>query len=232
MKEADKDSRRYRLKTFKYNSHYWIQKYLSGARKPSRILDVGTADGYLGAMLKKDGHYLIGVEGDPTLADIASAHYDALHTADVEKFDFSGCGEVDYILLADILEHLRDPVGMLQRVRPSLRPGGEIIISIPNVAHLFIRMNLMFGRFEYQERGILDESHLRFFTLTTIRRMVQEASCRIIEIKPTPAPIQLVFPVTERDVFGPLHEVHFLAVRLWKALLAYQFVARLESEVS
>lgn len=230
MTEPDRDSRRYRLKKFKYNSHYWIQEFLSGAKRPSKILDVGTADGYLGAILKSAGHHLIGVEADRALADIALPHYDTLHMADVEKFDFSGCGEVDYILLADILEHVRDPLGVLRRVRPCLKPGGEIILSIPNIAHLFIRMSLMLGRFEYQERGILDENHLRFFTWATVRRMVQEASFRIVEVRPTPAPIQLVFPCTEREIFMPLHELHFLTVRLWKTLLAYQFVARLAPE--
>ncbi len=97
---------------------------------------------------------------------------------------FPNRGEFDYILLADVLEHLKDPGGLLRRVVPCLNDGGEIIISIPNVAHLFVRLRLMLGHFEYQDRGILDRTHLRFFTLASMRRMIDDASCRILELRP------------------------------------------------
>ena len=226
MKEAGKDRPAYSLKQFKYNSHYWILDFLSRAKNPSRILDIGAADGYLGAILKQQGHFLVGVEADSQLASNARAHYHTLHCADVESFDFPYRGEFDYILLADVLEHLRDPVGLLHRVVPCLNGGGEIIISLPNVAHLFVRLSLMAGRFEYQDRGILDRTHLRFFTLASMKRMIDDSSCRIIELRPTSAPLQLVAPWTDNRLFAPLHELHFVAVRIFKALLAYQFVVR------
>jgi 2-polyprenyl-3-methyl-5-hydroxy-6-metoxy-1,4-benzoquinol methylase len=226
MTEAAKGSRPYRLKRFKYNSHYWILKFLSAAGRPLRILDIGTADGYLGALLKQQGHYLVGVESDSTLAEKARGYYDVFHSVDAESFDFPSRGEFDFILLADVLEHLKDPAGLLRRALPCLNAGGEIIISLPNIAHLLIRLDLLFGYFQYTDRGILDRTHLRFFTLASTRRMVQDVGCRILELKPTPAPVQLVCPWTERPVFATLHEIHFLLVRSWKTLLAYQFVLR------
>ncbi len=226
MKEAGSDRFPYSLKQFKYNSHYWILNFLSRAKKPSRILDIGAADGYLGEILKQHGHFLVGVETNSEFADKARAHYDILHSADVETFDFPNRGEFDYILLADVLEHLKDPGGLLRRVVPCLNDGGEIIISIPNVAHLFVRLRLMLGHFEYQDRGILDRTHLRFFTLASMRRMIDDASCRILELNPTPAPIQVVAPWTDNGWFAPLHELHFMTVNLCKTLLAYQFVVR------
>ncbi|MGH7797744.1 MAG: class I SAM-dependent methyltransferase [Candidatus Binatia bacterium] len=227
MKEAGKDRPLYRLKQFKYNSHYWILKFLSEARRPSRILDIGAADGYLGAILRQQGHYLVGVESDCALAQKARAHYDVFHTIDVESFEFPYRGEFDFILLADVLEHLRDPAGLLRRALRCLGPGGEIIMSLPNVAHLFVRLSLMFGRFEYSDRGILDRTHLRFFTLASMRQMIHDASYRVVELKPTTVPVQLVIPWTDQPIFEPLHELHFLAVRCCKTLLAYQFVVRM-----
>jgi 2-polyprenyl-3-methyl-5-hydroxy-6-metoxy-1,4-benzoquinol methylase len=226
VKEAGKDRPTYSLKQFKYNSHYWILNFLSRAKKPSRILDIGAADGYLGEILKRQGHFLVGLEADSQLAEKARAHYHTLYSADVESFDFPYQDEFDYILLADVLEHLRDPGGLLRRVVPCLNSGGEIIISIPNIAHLFVRVSLMAGRFEYQDRGILDRTHLRFFTLASMTRLINDASCRILELRPTSVPVQLVAPWTDNNFFAPLHELHFLTVRLCKTLLAYQFVVR------
>ena len=226
MKATVGEPRPYRLKTFKYNSHYWILRFLSGIRTPSKILDIGAADGYLGAILNQQGHHLVGIEGDARLADEARPHYEKLYIADVEKLDFSQFGQFDYVLLADVLEHLRDPASLLRRVKKCLSSRGEIIISLPNVAHLFVRLNLFFGRFEYRERGILDHTHLRFFTLATMRRMIDDASCQVVELQPTPAPIQLVIPWADNPVFAPVHELHFYGVKLCKTLLGYQFVVR------
>ena len=223
---AGADRPAYRLKEFKYASHYWILDFLSKASTASRILDVGAADGYLGRILKQRGHSLVGLESDSVLAEKARAYYDAFHSVDVESFDFPFRGEFDYILLADVLEHLRDPVGVLRRVTPCLSHGGELIISLPNIAHLFVRLSLLFGRFDYRDYGILDRSHLRFYTLASMRQMMREASCRILEIRPTPAPVQLVLPWTDDGVFAPLHELHFLLVKLCTTVLAYQFVVR------
>jgi 2-polyprenyl-3-methyl-5-hydroxy-6-metoxy-1,4-benzoquinol methylase len=223
---AREDQRSYSLKQFKYNSHYWILHFLSKARKPSRILDIGAADGYLGAILRRGGHCLVGIESDLRLAEQARTHYEVLHSVDVESFDFPYRGEFDYILLADVLEHLRDPLAVLRRASSCLSPDGELIISLPNVAHLFVRLSLMLGRFEYQDRGILDRTHLRFFTLASLRQMMQEASCRIVELQPTPAPVQLVLPWTDQPIFDPIHGLHFLSVKCCKTLLAYQFVLR------
>jgi SAM-dependent methyltransferase len=220
----------YRLKRFKYNSHYWILRFLANAAKPSRILDIGAADGYLGEILKREGHHLVGLESDAGLAEEAQSHYELLHHADAESFDFPYRGEFDYVLLADVLEHLRDPAAVLRRVLPCLNEHGEVIISLPNVAHLSVRLSLLCGRFDYGDRGILDRGHLRFFTLAGIKQMMGETACRILELRPTSAPVQLVFPWSDRRAFGPLHELHFLSVRLCPTLLAYQFVLRAAPE--
>lgn len=216
----------YGLKYFKYSSHFWILNFLESAPSPLRILDVGSAEGYLGAILKERGHYVVGVECDPSRTIKAGAHYDRFHLADVETFDFPYRDQFDFILFADVLEHLRDPVAVLVRALPSLKKSGEIIISVPNIANFVVRIGLLFGRFEYSDRGILDKTHLRFFTLRNLRRMLSDSGCTIVQTRVTPIPVQLLLPATHLKLFTPLHELHYLMVRLWKTLFAYQFVVR------
>ncbi|HEV8722660.1 MAG TPA: class I SAM-dependent methyltransferase [Candidatus Binatia bacterium] len=216
----------YQLKRFKYNSHYWILKFLSEANRPLRILEVGTADGYFGAILKEQGHYVAGVEREEALAMKARHHYDSFYQADIEEFDFPFRDGFDYILFADVLEHLRDPAAVLRRSLPALKRNGEVVISVPNVANFTVRLSLLFGMFNYANRGILDKTHLRFFTLSTIKNLLQESGGRIVEVVPSPIPVQLVLPVTEKRMFYPLHEFNYFVTRLFRGLFAYQFVMR------
>ena len=215
---------KYQLKEFKYNSHYWVLSLIFRRKAPLSILDVGTADGYLGALLKQQGHSLVGVEIDCAAAERARPYYDTIHSVDIEDFDFPYRNHFDIVLFADVLEHLRRPEEILRRCLPCLKPDGEIIVSVPNVANLFIRMSLLLGYFEYTERGILDRTHLRFYTRSTLQRLLQSCGYRIVEIKPTPVPIQLALPVTSSRFFAPLHELHYLCTRIWQGFMGYQFV--------
>jgi O-antigen biosynthesis protein len=222
----DSRAKRYEFKSFKYSSHYWVLNFLSGEKGRLRILDVGASNGYLGASLRKLGHSVVGIEKDTSSAEEARRYYDSFHVHDIEDFDFSYRGEFDYMLFADILEHLRDPVSVLRRSLPSLKESGKIIVSMPNVANIIIRLSLLLGRFDYADRGILDQTHLRFYTRASLVKMLDEASYRVLELVPTPLPVQLVFPITEKKVFASMHELHYLLVRSWKTLFAYQFVVR------
>jgi SAM-dependent methyltransferase len=214
----------YAFKSFKYSSHYWILRKLEEEPQPVRILDVGCAAGYLGKILRERGHYLVGIEGDAAAAKNARVYYDGFHLADLENFVFPYPGEFDYILFADILEHLRDPAAVLRSSLTSLKATGKIIISVPNVANWVIRLGLLFGKFDAADRGILDRTHLHFFTLRTLEKMISEASCRVLEVTPTPVPIQLVFSFTERKFFDAFHALHYALTSSWKTLFAYQFV--------
>lgn len=220
----------YELKRFKYNSHYWILKLVEEAKRPMRILDVGTADGYLGAILKARGHYVAGLDYDPRVVEKARPIYDRFYQADVERFEFPERSEYDCIIFADVLEHLPDPAAVLRRCVRSLKPGGKIIISVPNAANIVVRLSLLFGRFEYGDRGILDRTHLRFFTRKTFTKLLQESGLHVRQMFATPIPVQLVWPVTNRQFFAPLHDCHYLLVRLWKTLLAYQFVVQADGD--
>jgi SAM-dependent methyltransferase len=212
----------YVFKNFKYSSHYWILKKLE--REPVRILDVGCASGYLGRILREKGHHLTGIEGDAVAAAEARAYYDAFYLDDIETFSFPYRREFDYILFADVLEHLRDPAAVLRRAIPALRDSGKLIVSVPNIANWLIRLSLLFGKFDPADRGILDKTHLHFFTLRTLRKMMGEASCRVLDVTPTPVPLQLVLPFTEGKAFAPLHALLYGLTCSWTTIFAYQFV--------
>jgi 2-polyprenyl-3-methyl-5-hydroxy-6-metoxy-1,4-benzoquinol methylase len=224
VSHSDVSALRYEFKPFKYSSHDTILKLLEGEREPVKILDVGTANGYLGKILKKKGHYIAGIEKDPAAAEKAKAYYDWFRLADIETFEFPFRREFDYILFADVLEHMRDPAAVLRRCLPALKESGKIIISVPNIANFVIRLSLLAGRFDYTGRGILDRTHLRFFTLRNLHEMAAEGLCEIQDVVPTPLPVQIVLPATESKLFAPLHELLYLLTRSWKTLFAYQFV--------
>jgi len=164
--------------------------------------------------------------GDPRLAEKARPIYDRFYQIDVDGFEFPERHEYDLIIFADVLEHLADPAAILRRCFASLKDDGMIIISVPNVANIVVRLSLLFGRFDYGDRGILDRTHLRFFTLKSLTDMLEQCGLKIGRIVATPIPVQLVWPVTNRRFFAPLHDCHFLLVRLCKTLFAYQFVVQ------
>lgn len=160
-----------------------LEVYL--AIKPNtKVLDVGCGCGKLGAALKDKGCYRAGIEINKKLADLAKPNYEQLIISDIEDLvdlPFSE-GYFDVIVFADILEHLIHPENVLYGLKKYLSDSGYIIISIPNVANWQVRLNLLLGRFEYKP-GIVDGGHLRFFTLRTIRKMLERCGYRVDWIK-------------------------------------------------
>ena len=132
----------------------------------------------------------------------------------------------DVIVYGDVLEHLTDPLRALVALNRSLAPDGRVIASVPNVAHLWVRLSLLTGRFDYGERGILDRTHLRFFTRRTFLALLRDAGLAVDELSVTPVPLPLVVPAR---LHGPwldaVHAASAAAARRWTGGLAYQFVA-------
>ncbi len=101
----------------------------------------------------------------------------------------------------DVLEHLPDPERALAAARRLLRPGGRLFVSVPNVANLTVRLSLLFGRFEYGDRGIMDRTHLRFFTRKSALRMVRGAGFEVLRKEMTVMPLEVVIGSPDRNPF-------------------------------
>jgi 2-polyprenyl-3-methyl-5-hydroxy-6-metoxy-1,4-benzoquinol methylase len=163
---------------------------------------------------------VVGIEIDPEAAAQARQFCDRVLALDLNDPNWTaGLGErFDLVTFGDVLEHLIDPQTTLRDTRKVLVPGGRVLISLPNIAHWTIRLKLLLGRFEYEPCGILDCTHLRFFTVETARRMIQDAGYRIIRFHP---------------VFGARFTNHFRPAwqqlaNLFPNLLAFQMLLLIE----
>jgi len=218
----------YTLKPDPYSSHSVIVAWL-GDGDGRRLLDVGAADGLLSRPLAARGWRVTAVERDATAARGLDSACERVIVADVEALPALG-GPFHAILYGDVLEHLRDPAQILKTVGRDLAPGGRVIVSVPNVAHLWIRLSLLAGRFEYADRGILDRTHLRFFTKRTLWDLLRAGGLRVRRWTATPVPLYQVVP--ERLHGAPLAAVHALSASVSRAmprLFAYQFVVEAEA---
>lgn len=151
-------------------------------RPGSRVLDIGAADGSVARVLAGRGCRVSAVEKDEAAAREVALVCEHVVTGDIERLDLEqalGGQRFDAVLLLDVLEHLREPLAVLERAAAVLVPGGQIIASIPNVAHGAVRLALLRGSFEYTETGLLDRTHLRFFDRPAIEGLFRAAGLHI-----------------------------------------------------
>jgi 2-polyprenyl-3-methyl-5-hydroxy-6-metoxy-1,4-benzoquinol methylase len=180
----------YRLKERGYGTH---QALLDLVRPGAELLDVGAAGGYISEIARDlRGARPLAVEVDAASCEASRARgIETLEGDVVQLLDagaFSGRGPFDQIMLADVLEHIPYPAPVLDRLTSLLAPGGSVIVSLPNIAYLRARLRLLAGVWRYEETGIFDRTHMRFFTRATARELVEGAGLRIVrEIPVGPA---------------------------------------------
>jgi 2-polyprenyl-3-methyl-5-hydroxy-6-metoxy-1,4-benzoquinol methylase len=176
------------------NSHTLLHELAVASGKANlRILEVGCSSGYLGASLVAKGHHVTGVEPDPLSAEAAAHVLSEVWNGGLEGFlDTHPDVRFDALVFGDVLEHMLDPVAELRRSIAHLTPGGSVVISLPNVAHGSVRAMLLEGRFDYEDRGILDRTHLRFFTRTGIARLLADAGLALVRLHQVGQPVDVV----------------------------------------
>ena len=116
-------------------------------------------------------------------------------------YPFGGRQQFDVILFSDMLEHLTDPLDVLTRHCQLLAPGGQVLISLPNVAIWNVRLALLLGQFEYGDTGTLDRTHMRFFTRRSFRRFLSEAGLTVSRNRITPGMLAAVRPFDQASLW-------------------------------
>jgi 2-polyprenyl-3-methyl-5-hydroxy-6-metoxy-1,4-benzoquinol methylase len=167
----------------KYNRN---RVFVDLACQGNRILELGCADGFISRHLTERGCLVTGVEIDAEAADQARRWCQKVVVSDLNSTDWTervGSG-FDAILCGDVLEHLVQPEIALWHIHRLLAPGGRVIICLPNITHIRIRMKLLFGKFEYASAGILDVTHLHFYTYKTARELIERSGFRIVSYQP------------------------------------------------
>jgi 2-polyprenyl-3-methyl-5-hydroxy-6-metoxy-1,4-benzoquinol methylase len=165
-----------------HNDSHTMAIYRVPAR--SNVLDIGAADGSVASVLQAMDCRVWGVEIDEEAAATARNYCEEVIVSDVEAIDFAAAfnRRFDVVLLLDVLEHLKDPAAVLQRVAAVLDDDGWVVVSLPNVSHGAVRLQLLEGRFNYTELGLLDKTHLRFFDRPGVDRLFTEAGYEIVDV--------------------------------------------------
>jgi 2-polyprenyl-3-methyl-5-hydroxy-6-metoxy-1,4-benzoquinol methylase len=219
----------YPIKHSKSSSHYYARQMVG---RNQDVLDIGAGEGFFAAELAANGNKVSGV--DNRLKPAETSLFERYFTADLEGGIGGVLGQLDgkrfdRVLLLDVLEHLRRPEQILRQTHEVLKREGLLIVSLPNIANIYVRLTLLFGRFDYSERGLLDKTHVRFFTRKTARRLLESNGYKILEEAETVIPLELVFGWSPNNVvMKALNRLLAFATWLFPGLFGYQlmFVAQ------
>jgi 2-polyprenyl-3-methyl-5-hydroxy-6-metoxy-1,4-benzoquinol methylase len=167
-----------------------------------RVLDVGCGFGALGREFRKRGFEVWGIERDPKATALASERLDRVIVADLrdtpELERELAESRFDVIVFSDVLEHMLDAGAVVSTFIPYLADGGKVIISVPNVANWQTRIALLFGRFTYRDTGVLDRTHLRFFTRRSTIEFVRSCGLQVESVDETPMLVRALLPFMKR----------------------------------
>ena len=158
-----------------------------------RVLEIGCAAGEMGRLLKsqRPGIQVVGIEREEAAAALARQHLDGVIRGDIESLaDLPyPVGWFDCLVFGDVLEHLREPEAILRRLLAWLAADGAVVASIPNVRHQSVLLELMVnGRWQYRDEGLLDRTHLRFFTLAEVRALLNAVGLRPDQVHASQSP--------------------------------------------
>jgi SAM-dependent methyltransferase len=188
-----------------------------------RILDVGCGTGTTGEFLRQQRERIVvGITYSPKEAELAAPRLSQVIQAELNNFDFSPLGRFDCVILSHILEHLYSPSDLLARLKCVLGPGSVIVVALPNVLWWRQRIEFLRGRWRYQDWGILDRTHFRFFDLQSSQELLEQAGFEIILAK-REGPFPLIRPI--RRVASPIAKmIDRFACKVAPGLFAFQFV--------
>lgn len=219
----------YTRKRSPYSSHEQILNFVT---TPGRALDLGSSNGLLTASLSEKNVSSVGVDMIPTdQVKTSFERYEQHNLEHPETLKFTS--EFDYVIMADVLEHIRNANQLLVTVRSFLKPDGKLIVSVPNIAIWVYRLSLLMGRFNYGPKGTLDETHVYMYTKDTIIKQLERGGYKVKTIAATGLPFEVVFESSGKSrAIRFLDWLYFQLVLFWPRLFAYQFVLEAEAMVS
>ena len=194
----------------------------------AKVLEVGCASGYFGKKLIEKKCRVWGVEKDCKEAKKASSKFEEVFILDLDDITNQIPGYIrknsfDYILFMDILEHLKDPASVLSFFSTYLKNTGKIIISVPNIAFISIRLALLRGKFSYTDQGIMDNTHLRFFTKDTLFALIKKSELIIEDLEISSGFSQISVIGKYLDKIPKYWQ--YIISKKFPSLLGYQFIA-------
>ncbi len=219
----------YAFKPSRYSSHGRVLRLLE-EKKDLQILDVGCGPGWMAKELSEAGHTVVGIDAES--AENIETRMDRFIQADLQNGIPQEVGkDFDVVVAADIIEHLPDPETLIFEMGQRCRPGGSVIISVPNIGHWYPRLRIATGQFGYDQRGILDRTHLRFFSRRTFRRMAKDAGLVPTKRAHTGLPLDALGLGDSRLAAATIGVLDRILVKIWPTLFAYQFVYEFSPEL-
>lgn len=173
------------LQVTPYRSHHLLAAAVLGHSSSGAVVfEGGVSSGYFARVLTSAGLVVDGFELDETAAVRAREVCRHVWVGDLQEIDPTRlAGPYDVVLFGDTLEHISDPVSVLRRLRSAMHDDGVLIVSIPNFANWAVRLQILSGRFRYTDRGILDRTHLRFYTERSLRDMLRDAGFSVVDFR-------------------------------------------------
>jgi 2-polyprenyl-3-methyl-5-hydroxy-6-metoxy-1,4-benzoquinol methylase len=210
----------YRTKHDVQSSHQQIARLIKQMHE-APILDAGSAQGMLGQALMGTDLTIDAIEPDPRWSEAARPFYRTMYNARIEDASLPPT-HYRVVVCGDVLEHLVDPTAALLRLRRAAASDATFIISMPNVAHISVRLLLLAGYFPRMEWGILDKTHLQFFTRATATAMLASAGLKVHQTLVTPVPLERIALPAILNSIGDLCQR--AALRLFPSVFTYQWI--------
>jgi SAM-dependent methyltransferase len=213
----------YRLKESPYGSHMLLLDALPAKGAGRKVLDLGCCNGYFAALMAERGYDVTGVEragghGPDFPIEVRLIEHDLEQGLPPIDSRFS------LVICADILEHLRYPLALLQQARELMEPDGQLAASLPNSGNFYFRLNVLAGRFPKEEKGLFDRTHVQFFPWSGWVELFEAAGFHIKEVRSSAVPFSVAMPSAPAWLVEALEWSFFQAARVWKTLFAYQFI--------